>query len=60
MTMKKNYITPAAQTIRIDAHLLMSTSLPIDSSKSGDECLVKQDWNIWGGDGSGAGFGDEE
>lgn len=51
--MKKTYIIPAVNIVHVESQgNLMITSLKIDSSKSGDDQLVKGtgDWDIWGGD----------
>lgn len=57
--MKKQYQAPRLSVTILRPETPITTSLKIDSSKSGGDALVKgsDDWDIWG---EGQSFDDEE
>lgn len=58
-TMKKQYQAPRLCAILLRPEMPITTSLKIDSTKSGGDALVKgsDDWDIWG---DGQSYDDEE
>ena len=59
--MKKVYMIPAVQVLHTSTETLIAASLKLDSTKVGDDALMREDvlgWDIWSGEAE-AGSDDE-